>query len=807
MAYERLDKTYTDGQVWDGAAVSCIDDSFEDVNNAIQAIHDQLNPIIGCGVASTSDYSIQGFMRPAGTINTSNGYVRTDYIDLQNCSEITVYCKPQALTVSPVVWFDADKNYISGETATEITEQVLTYQVPSGACFAVFSTASTGTRKVDGIRKLTKFEYLTEKTITQAKDYKNIGFMRPAGTVGTSNGYAYTDYIEIEGFLNITVNWYSMTTSVAPVVWFDSDKVYISGESTTLTQQQVQETYTPPMGAKYAVFSTYSSMGSFNSFGTIIESISSGSGEGGGGSTPVVETVERTETIVTNADYTITGFVRPAGTISTSNGYERTDYVDISEYHTLVVHCKPNSTSVSPVVYYDANKTYIRGETATETIEADFTYSVPSSAVYAIFSSGTVTSRNVVGVRDVSALDLVLEAADIADKVYISPSGSDENDGLTKDTPILTLSKAKKILHSDGELIFLSGEYENFAYDLSSFAKVSTVGEAKLVYYKEKISSATLVDGFTRVYQAPITNKSHTGYLWQHNVNDEATAILLEEKHPLQRNRTHRLRSTRVYLASSFDTTSTTVAEFCATIEATTDKYMYYIDSTNSVVYFSAPNADFTTYPIIVPSTTKLTASCERKVDISGLDIMYAAIATQGLSGILNNVKVSYSANTGCIQWDNTFDLILMNCEVAASTNDGINGHYNGDITCFNCWGHDCADDGESDHETCHIIQHGGLYEYNGNGCTPASGASGEYYNCIVRNNGDYPWVTDKDGSGFSSQGVSASIYCIGCLATGCNKGFRCLGTGSTATFINCVSKNNTADFINGTQFNCATLQ
>ena len=806
MAYERLDTKYTAGQVWDEAAISHIDDGFEEVNTAIQAIHDQLNPIIECGVASSSDYSIQGFMRPAGTINTSNGYIRTDYIDLQNCNEITIYCKPQALTVSPVVWFDAEKNYISGETATEITEQILTYQVPLNAVYAIFSTASTGTRKVDGLRQLTKFEYLTEKVITQTKDYKNMGFMRPAGTTGTSNGYAYTDYIDIEGFLNITVNWYSMTTSVAPVVWFNSDKVYISGESTTLIQQQVQETYTPPKGAKYAVFSTYSSMGTFNSFGTIIESISSGTGNGSS-DTPVVETIERSETITTNADYTITGFVRPAGTISTSNGYERTDYIDISGYHTLVVYCKPGSTSVSPVVYYDASKTYIKGETATEITETSFTYSVPSSAVYAIFSSGTITTRNVVGIKDVSALDLVLEIADIADKVYISPTGSDDNDGLTKETPILTLAKAKKILHSDGELIFLEGEYENFAYDLASFAKVSTIGEVKLVYYKEKISTATLVDGFTRVYQAPIKNKTHTGYLWQHNVNDEATAILSNEKHPLQRNRTHRLRSTRIYLASNFDTTSTTVAEFCATIETTTDKYMYYIDTANSIVYFSAPNIDFTTYPIIIPSATKITASCERKVDISGLDIMYAAIATQGLTGILNNVKVSYSANTGCIQWDNTFDLILMNCEVAASTNDGINGHWAGDITCFNCWGHDCADDGESDHETCHIIQHGGLYEYNGNGCTPASGASGEYYNCIVRNNGDHLWVTDKDGSGFSSQGESASIYCISCLAENCIKGFRCLGTGSIGTFINCVSKNNTSPFVNGTQLNCVTLQ
>lgn len=804
MAYERLDlKT---GDELNEAVFKRIDDAIEGLYDASQAINEQLNPIIELGVCSSTAYTIQGFMRPAGTINTSNGYVRTDYIDVKNFSEITVYCKPQALTVSPVVWFDENKNYISGETATEITEQVVTYQVPSGACFAIFSTASTGTRKVDGIRKLTKFEYLTEKTITQSKDYKNIGFMRPAGTVGTSNGYAYTDYIDVEGFLSITVNWYSMTTSVAPVVWFNSDKVYISGESTTLIKQQVQETYTPPMGAKYAVFSTYSSMGTFNSFGTIIESISSGQGESGEGNTPVVETITRAETILTNAAYTITGFMRPAGTISTSNGYERTDYIDISDYHTLTIHCKPNSISVAPVVYFDVNKSYIKGETATETTETDFTYSVPDSAVYAIFSSGTLASRNVVGIKDVSALDLVLEIADIADKIYISPTGSDDNDGLTKETPILTLSKAKKILHSDGELIFLEGEYENFAYDLAAFSKVSTVGEAKLVYYREKISAANLVDGLTRVYQAPITNKSYTGQLWQHNINDEATSIIPEERHPLQRNRTHRLRSTRIYLASNFDTTSTTTAEFCATIEATTDKYMYYIDTTNSVIYFSAPDADFTAHPIIVPSATKLTASCERKVDISGLDIMYAAIATKGLTGILNNVKVSYSSNTGCIQWDYTFDLILMNCEVAASTNDGINGHWAGDITCFNCWGHDCADDGESDHEACHIIQHGGLYEYNGNGCTPASGASGEYYNCIVRNNAGHAWVTDNDGSGFSAQGVAAHIYCMGCLAIGCDEGFRCLGDGSLGTFINCVSQNNNKAFVDGVQINCATL-
>lgn len=800
MAYERLDTKYTNGQVWDGAAVTRIDDAIEALDGAVEALDNQVNITVDSQVANSSDYSISGFMRPAGTEGTSSSYCRTDYIDIENFIEITVHCKPLATSVSPVVWYDSEKNYISGETAIEVTEQDLTYVVPDNAAYAIFSTGTLSTCQATGIRKLTKFEDLQTNTIATTNSYINTGFVRPAGTFSTgTSGYSYTDYIDISGYINLTINFYTTTVSVSPVVWFDANKNYISGETADSGDGQMCLEYSVPSSAVYAVFSTRST-GTYNVAGTKIVSINNNSSD-------VKSTVNLTDTIATSSDYVNTGFVRPAGTIGTSSGYSYTNFVDISAYHTITVHCKPSTTSVSPAVWYDASQTYISGETASVTTESDFVYTIPSNAVYARFSSATLDTKSVIGEKEVDVADVVLELKDKIEvgKVYISPTGSDDNDGLTSSTPLATISAVKNILDAKGELVFMEGEYENLAYDLSSFAKVSTTGEAKLVYYKEKIASATLVDGYTRVYQAPITTTSHSGYLWQHNVNDEATAILAEERHPLQRNRTHRLRSTRIYLASKFDTTSTTVAEFCTTIESTTDKYMYYIDSANAIVYFSAPNADFATYPIIVPSGTTLTASTERKVDISGLDIMYASILTTGLSGTLNNVKVSYSTSSGCIRWDDTFDLVLMNCEVAASSNDGINGHTSGDITCFNCWGHDCADDGESDHETCHIIQHGGLYEYNGNGCTPASGASGEYFNCIVRNNSDYAWVTDTGGTGFSAQGESAYMYCMGCFTSGCKIGFRHTGTDSTATFINCISKDDTTAFGSGTQINCTT--
>lgn len=389
-----------------------------------------------------------------------------------------------------------------------------------------------------------------------------------------------------------------------------------------------------------------------------------------------------------------------------------------------------------------------------------------------------------------------------ANIAYISPTGSDSNTGLTPDSPIKSFAKAKTVLSHEGELVFLDGLYENFDLDLSYFAGLSTLGQnAILIYPKSKISAPSLVSGYSKIYSAPHKG-TLSGFVWQHGVYDSATEISPYEIHPLHRNRTHRLVNTRIYNVADFDKTSTDLAGFLNSIE-NDDRYMYYVDTSTSTLYFSAPNPDFESYPVIVPSSKKISGSIDRTVNISGLNIMYASFAAAGLSGTINNISVGYTNAAGCIISDNTFDLTFNNCEVAAGKNDGINGHKSGDITCFNCWGHDCSDDGESSHETCHIVQYGGLYEYNGNGCTPASGASGEYYNVWARNNGDYPWVTDKSSTGFSAQGASALILCNGCLSIGHKIGFRVTGTGSNGTFINCTSTSDNIAFSNGVTYNC----
>ena len=389
-------------------------------------------------------------------------------------------------------------------------------------------------------------------------------------------------------------------------------------------------------------------------------------------------------------------------------------------------------------------------------------------------------------------------------RIYISPTGSDNNDGRSIDTPIATTAKARQLLSAEGELVFLAGDYENLELDLSAFARISAEGEARLLYPRVKISEATAYSGRVFCANIPSSLKTYTTNIWQQDVPDVNTEIKSEERLPIQKGRTHRLLNTRIYNVLDFDNTSTDLGGYLATMESS-ELYMYYLDAANQKMYFSSPSSDFEANPIVVPSSKILKASESRSVEISGLTFMYATLLTSGLNGNMSDVFVGYTAGSGCIRWDYTDGMTFTRCEVAACKNDGFNGNYSGSVTCFNCWGHDCSDDGESCHETCRVVQYGGLYEYNGCACTPATGGTAEYFNVTARDNGDHPWVLDNAGTGFSAQGVAASMYCSNCLSINNKIGYRATGTDTYAVIFNCVSENDKLAFSKVTQHNCTS--
>ena len=399
------------------------------------------------------------------------------------------------------------------------------------------------------------------------------------------------------------------------------------------------------------------------------------------------------------------------------------------------------------------------------------------------------------------------DIADKHNKIYIGPEGSDDNDGCSIDTPIATIAKAREILSADGELVFLDGDYENLELDLSDFAVISAAGSnARLMYPRVKITKATSVSGKISCADIPSSLKSFTANIWQQDVADADTEIQVSDRSPLQQGRTHRLLNTRIYNVLDFDTSSTDLNGYLATMESS-DLYMYYLDASAKKLYFSSPSYDFSSHPIMIPSSKIIKGSSNRTIDISGLTFYYATLLTSGLNGNISDVFVGYTAGAGCIRWDYTDDMTFYGCEVAAGKNDGFNGHYSGSVRCFNCWGHDCSDDGESCHEACRIVQYGGLYEYNGNACTPASGGSGEYNNVTASNNGDFPWVIDKAGTGFSAQGVAAYISCNNCLSINNRIGYRITGTDTYGVATNCVSQNDIVAFSKIDQYNCTIIK
>jgi len=501
--------------------------------------------------------------------------------------------------------------------------------------------------------------------------------------------------------------------------------------------------------------------------------------------------------------FTIPGFMRPAGTLSTSSVYLRSDYLDVN-FAKLYIHTKVASVSVSPAVFFDESYTYISGYTAGDTNEADFEIDVPLNAKYVILSM----VENHLGIFSAEADVGVSSFLGKSEKVYVSTTGDDGNTGGIS-SPFSTIGKATREVSENGEIILREGDYSGEEFDLANINKIrAKTGERVRLIYGAEINAASLSGGYTRVFEAAYAGAINSAYfLWQHDMEDEETVISIEDRHPLHRGRRTRMPSTRVYPAASI-----------AEIESTVDKLMWFLDG--GVLYFSkTTGSDLAVNPIRFSTGQTLTASKEKHISMVGIDLLHVVLKTANLSGSIRDVSVGMANASGVIATDKTVGLTLENVEVFGGNNDGFNGHTTDPNTLIyakqttvkfiNCHGHDNFDDGESHHEYCEVYMEGGLYEFNGSACTPASGCHATYNNVMAANNGGHNW-SNADGTGFSAQGsaldggVDTNVYCYSCLSKNNVIGFR--GLDNSSKFINCISQNNITPFENGEQLNCTTL-
>lgn len=495
------------------------------------------------------------------------------------------------------------------------------------------------------------------------------------------------------------------------------------------------------------------------------------------------------------------GTYKPNGSLSGTGqtAYKHTDKLPVFGAKTFIITADVHNVANSPAVFFDASQNYVWGYTATQT-SGTFVVPVPAGAVYVAFSNYNNT---------LSDWRCAIDFIPTQSVCYLSASGDDTADGLTESTPIKSFERAVSSLNPNGVLYILEGDYENSTFDLGLFRNIVGIGKVRFIQYDAKITSATAVSGYTKVYAAEINipwTTIYTKFCWQHDIPDATTAISDSDRLPIHAGKDYRLPSTRIYKVNSI-----------ADIEAASKPSFYY-DSGNHLFYFSkVSGSDLATNPIIISQAKVVTASNRNDINYNNLSFLYNSIALSNLTGRMDSISAGMCTGSGAFVMQDSRNLHLYNCEAyacyTANGGDGFNTHTTMDannvstfeggvseITMFNCYGHDNSDDGESCHEHCHIIQYGGVYEYNGSGCTPASNGSAEYYNVISRKNGNYDYVDDPDQCGFSCQGglsvagvtKYSSMTCYDCISADNRIGYRIVNQDSTVILMNCVSDTNT---------------
>lgn len=645
-----------------------------------------------------------------------------------------------------------------------------------------------------------KDDIYEETLLIDKTSLRSSGFIRTDGSYGVAGAYRSSEFIDISDLNKIKVTTIVNQPSVAVVVFYDENEDFISAIPTidsSLNTYIVDK----PINAIYARFSNNADATDLDSFSVIyfantIKKLDKYVNEN--------STIENV-VLVKGAILANEGFLRSNGTENTTNLYRKSDMIDISGVSKMTIHTIIGSLSVSPAVFYDKNQNYIYGVSHSVITETDIDIpNIPANAMYMV-SSGSRDANNVFSITAEVTMSKYLQINPNETEVYISPTGDDITGNGTKSKPFGSYEFASTKVSKNGTVIFLEGDYlMDKPLNINTELKGNQSSKVRLIF-GEKITTSSVLSGFTRVNYIEYSESINPLYfLWQHDTPDTDTEILSTERHPLQKGLKFRLGSTRLYNANSIQE-----------IEDTTDRLMWFLDNGN--LYFSKKlGSNLVDNPIIIPASQGVNVLTDTY--INNIDLMYAPLNTNSNRTRGVNISSGYCNSAGSLIYSNTQGNDFTKCEFYANYRDGANGHSVTPLrectrvteSVFNdCWFHDNGDDGESCHEYSENTHNGSLVEYNAHGITTAYGGHTVCYNSMVRRSGGHKWTRTELGFGFSAvgnptEGESTDIYCYGCVSENNGDGFLSHNIGNT--YINCISINNTRDYVGGRQINCVSL-
>lgn len=391
---------------------------------------------------------------------------------------------------------------------------------------------------------------------------------------------------------------------------------------------------------------------------------------------------------------------------------------------------------------------------------------------------------------------------------YVSPTGSDENDGSSKH-PLATVNKA---LEMGANSIYLYGGVYQQIIDLNkcnhqslSINRFEIDKEVTFVDVERVLcNKETRIENYTKVYKAEIAKTLNASNVWlfQDSIADSSTLISDAERHPLQRGYEYRCSDAKIKKCEA-----TTLNDALREIEDSRE-YKWYTE--NGLLYFSRPSNVNSDNPICASFGKNLFAIKDGiTLKMNGINTKYLIFnINKTIDSEIIDCKATNVFGGGAFIYNSALNCKFIRCEASRCcrgvNGDGFNGHASntGDIfskqitaTFIDCWSHDNNDDGYSDHERSETTIIGGLYEYNGKaGVTPSYGSHCTCYNVLSRNNynGFYYTGTATEDEG----GTYGQLICYNCVAennkVGSHKsGFVVDGTGNSLMLVNCKSINN----------------
>lgn len=423
----------------------------------------------------------------------------------------------------------------------------------------------------------------------------------------------------------------------------------------------------------------------------------------------------------------------------------KTYYIDLTAQniinHSDYAFFDENGNLLKRDSYFD------RGDMTANT-KTSYIVKAPADSEYLIVSGYNYQDEQFPIIRETIGITDYVSMA-VNSTVYVSPTGNDANDGLTKDTAFATIQKAIDI--NAKNIILAPGSYRNQNVRIDEKNGINIICQTTLTEkdyitkfnrkrravldnsieiegiedYSGILRASLSLDENSNYYKVFISQELPVDYSSESYYGDIPTynAILWEQTEDIS-------KCKQMIPVLSLETCISTSGSFHY------DGSYLYINPTDATaqntIYKRLQKEDTDTEPgIYIRKSTN--------IHIVGLDVVFFPMQAiylnladntlfENCNAMFTNYKTAISNHYSNAKY--------VNCVSAYSGGDGWGVSYCGNISLIDCSGIYCADDGVSHHAGCTGIIDGGKYEHNmKGGVTPAFGALIDVRNVTCRYN------------------------------------------------------------------------